>query len=72
VRFSPIRKEQDFPGAGIHLTAPEPVGMRHVLVNGVPIRVDEKQCADYPSSGEAIRSEQRVAAGGGSAVSEAG
>jgi N-acyl-D-amino-acid deacylase len=68
----PIRKERDFPGAGIHLTAPEPVGMRHVLVNGVPIRVDEKQCADYPSSGEVIRSEQRVAAGGGSAVSEAG
>ncbi|CAB4991958.1 unannotated protein [freshwater metagenome] len=39
----PIRRIADFPAGSERLTADQPVGVRHVLVNGVPIRVDEKQ-----------------------------
>ena len=36
----PLRRKRDFPANGERLTAEEPVGMTHVLVNGVPIRTD--------------------------------
>ena len=36
----PLRRVRDFPADGERLTADAPVGMRHVLVNGVPIRTD--------------------------------
>ena len=36
----PLRRVRDFPADGERLTADAPVGMNHVLVNGVPIRVD--------------------------------
>ncbi len=36
----PLRRVRDFPANGERLTADEPVGMTHTLVNGVPIRVD--------------------------------
>jgi N-acyl-D-amino-acid deacylase len=36
----PLRRVRDFPSDGERLTADSPIGMRHVLVNGVPIRVD--------------------------------
>jgi N-acyl-D-aspartate/D-glutamate deacylase len=36
----PLRRIRDFPADGERLTADAPVGMRHTLVNGVPIRVD--------------------------------
>jgi N-acyl-D-aspartate/D-glutamate deacylase len=36
----PLRRLRDFPADGERLTADTPVGMTHVLVNGVPIRVD--------------------------------
>ncbi|HUY65046.1 MAG TPA: amidohydrolase family protein [Acidimicrobiales bacterium] len=36
----PLRRVRDFPADGERLTADAPVGMTHVLVNGVPIRVD--------------------------------
>jgi N-acyl-D-aspartate/D-glutamate deacylase len=39
----PIRRVRDFPADGERLTAEEPVGLRHVLVNGTPIRRDEVQ-----------------------------
>ncbi len=39
----PIRRVADFPAGSERLTADAPVGVRHVLVNGVPIRVDEQQ-----------------------------
>ncbi len=38
----PLRRVRDFPADGERLTADAPVGMAHVLVNGVPIRVDGK------------------------------
>jgi N-acyl-D-aspartate/D-glutamate deacylase len=36
----PVRRVRDFPADAERLTAEEPSGMRHVLVNGVPIRSD--------------------------------
>ena len=36
----PLRRLHDFPAQGERLTADAPVGVTHVLVNGVPIRVD--------------------------------
>jgi N-acyl-D-aspartate/D-glutamate deacylase len=39
----PTRRVRDFPAGGERLTAEDPAGMRHVLVNGTPIRVDEQQ-----------------------------
>jgi N-acyl-D-amino-acid deacylase len=37
----PLRRVRDFPGGSERLTADAPVGVTHVLVNGVPIRRDE-------------------------------
>ena len=36
----PLRRVFDFPANGERLTADQPVGMTHVLVNGTTIRVD--------------------------------
>jgi N-acyl-D-aspartate/D-glutamate deacylase len=36
----PLRRVVDFPAAGERLTADAPEGMTHMLVNGVPIRID--------------------------------
>ena len=38
VGTGPLRRVRDFPAGGERLTAEEPTGMRHVLVNGTPIR----------------------------------
>ena len=34
----PMRRIRDFPANGERLTADAPVGVAHVLVNGIPIR----------------------------------
>ncbi len=39
----PTRRVHDFPADGERLTAEEPIGVRHVLVNGTPIRRDGVQ-----------------------------
>jgi N-acyl-D-aspartate/D-glutamate deacylase len=39
----PTRRVRDFPADAERLTAEEPSGVRHVLVNGTPIRVDGTQ-----------------------------
>ena len=39
----PQRRLRDLPANGQRLTAEEPSGVRHVLVNGTPIRQDEAQ-----------------------------
>ena len=41
----PVRRVADFPAGSSRLTADQPLGMRHVLVNGVPIRRDGAQLA---------------------------
>jgi len=38
----PLRRVRDFPADGERLVADQPVGMVHTVVNGVPIRVDER------------------------------
>jgi len=42
----PTARVRDFPADGERLTAEEPRGLRHVLVNGTPIRVDGVQLDD--------------------------
>ena len=39
----PVRRVRDFPADTERLTADQPTGVRHVLVNGVAIRVDGEQ-----------------------------
>jgi hypothetical protein len=39
----PTRRVRDFPADAERLTAEDPTGLRHVLVNGTPIRVDGAQ-----------------------------
>jgi len=39
----PTTRVRDFPADGERLTCEQPVGVRHVLVNGTPIRRDEVQ-----------------------------
>jgi N-acyl-D-aspartate/D-glutamate deacylase len=57
----PIRRVRDFPGDADRLTAPEPVGVRHVVVNGTPIRVDgEPEPSSVTSRpGRVLRPERR-------------
>ncbi len=43
VGTGPIRRVRDFPADAERLTAEEPTGVRYVLVNGTPIRVDGSQ-----------------------------
>ncbi len=43
VGTGPVKRLADLPADGERLTFEEPTGMRHVLVNGVPIRRDEVQ-----------------------------
>jgi N-acyl-D-aspartate/D-glutamate deacylase len=43
VSTGPLRRVRDFPADAERLTAEEPSGVRHVLVNGAPIRVDGEQ-----------------------------
>jgi N-acyl-D-amino-acid deacylase len=59
VEPGPVRKATDFPGGAVRLTAPEPKGVRHVFVNGTPIRVDEVQQGEGTSAGLLVRSGQR-------------
>ena len=42
----PLRRVRDFPADGERLTADAPVGVRHTLVNGTPIRVDNETVVD--------------------------
>jgi N-acyl-D-amino-acid deacylase len=46
VGTGPTRRVRDFPADAERLTAEEPTGIRHVLVNGTPIRTDEIQDPD--------------------------
>jgi hypothetical protein len=42
----PLRRVRDFPADAERLTADRPRGVRHVLVNGTPIRSDERSLID--------------------------
>jgi len=54
----PMRRVRDFPANGERLTAEEPTGVRHVLVNGTPIRRDGEQL-DAPGLRPGTRPEIR-------------
>jgi N-acyl-D-aspartate/D-glutamate deacylase len=56
----PIQRWDDFPGNGVHLTAPEPIGVRHVFVNGSAIRTDERQCPEQRAVGQLVRPDRRA------------
>jgi N-acyl-D-aspartate/D-glutamate deacylase len=45
VEPGPLRRVRDFPADAERLTADRPAGVRHVLVNGTPIRSDERSHA---------------------------
>jgi N-acyl-D-amino-acid deacylase len=47
VSTGPVRRVRDFPADAERLTAEEPTGMRHVLVNGTPIRLDGVQVTSH-------------------------
>jgi N-acyl-D-aspartate/D-glutamate deacylase len=47
VGTGPLRRVRDFPAGGERLTAEEPAGLRHVLVNGTPIRADGAQVESF-------------------------
>jgi N-acyl-D-aspartate/D-glutamate deacylase len=51
VGTGPIRRVRDFPADAERLTAEEPTGVRHVLVNGTPIRRDDTQLDPRPHPG---------------------
>ena len=46
----PLRRIVDFPADGERLTADRPVGMDHVLVNGVPVRLDGAPTGERPGT----------------------
>ena len=50
----PLRRVRDFPAGSERLTADAPTGVRHVLVNGTPIRLDGEQVADGAGSPRAV------------------
>ncbi len=54
----PLRRICDFPANGERLTADAPSGVTHVLVNGVPIRMDGEVSAEGTASlpGQVLRS----------------
>jgi N-acyl-D-amino-acid deacylase len=54
----PLRRVRDFPAGGERLTADAPTGVVHVLVGGVPIRLDGCQSPEGMQArpGELIRS----------------
>jgi N-acyl-D-amino-acid deacylase len=56
VSTGPLRRVHDFPAEGERLTAEEPRGVRHVLVNGTPIRFDGEQL-DAPATRPGTRPE---------------
>ena len=55
-RLSPggTHRVADFPAAGSRVTADDPSGLRHIVVNGVPIRRDEEPVAAGPLPGQLL------------------
>jgi N-acyl-D-amino-acid deacylase len=45
----PTRRVADLPGGGDRLVTDQPAGVVHVLVNGIPIRADERQLSESPT-----------------------
>jgi N-acyl-D-amino-acid deacylase len=54
----PVRRVRDFPADAERLTADQPVGMQHVVVNGAPIQVDGTR-TDAGNVGRVVRPSAR-------------
>jgi N-acyl-D-aspartate/D-glutamate deacylase len=50
----PLRRVHDLPADGDRLVADQPCGLRHILVNGNPIRIDHAPVADAPLAGQLL------------------
>jgi N-acyl-D-amino-acid deacylase len=50
----PTRRIVDFPAGGDRLVADAPRGLRHVLVNGTPIRRDDEPVSPAPRPGQLL------------------
>jgi hypothetical protein len=50
----PVRRVRDFPANAERLTADQPVGMQHVVVNGTPVQIDGKR-TDAVNAGQVVR-----------------
>ena len=50
----PLRRVRDFPAGTERLTADRPTGVRHVLVNGTPIRLDGAQVDSAARPGRVV------------------
>lgn len=50
----PLRRVRDLPACGDRLVADAPRGLRHILVNGNPIRADHAPVDDAPLAGQLL------------------
>ncbi|UGQ13740.1 amidohydrolase family protein [Yinghuangia sp. ASG 101] len=57
----PTRRLRDFPAGGERLTADRPTGIRHILVNGTPTRIDGVHAPDADLPGHVLRVPRRPA-----------
>jgi N-acyl-D-aspartate/D-glutamate deacylase len=55
----PTRRVRDFPANAERLTADQPTGIRHVLVNGLPIQCEGQSVAPAARPGQVVRPERR-------------
>jgi N-acyl-D-amino-acid deacylase len=51
----PVRRVRDFPADAERLTADEPTGVRHVVVNGAPVQVDGARPDPAARPGQVVR-----------------
>jgi N-acyl-D-aspartate/D-glutamate deacylase len=51
----PLRRVRDFPAGAERLTADQPSGVHQVVVNGVPVRVDERSVEPAPKAGVLVK-----------------
>jgi N-acyl-D-aspartate/D-glutamate deacylase len=51
----PVRRVRDFPANAERLTADAPTGVRHVLVNGVPVQEDGVRGSSERKPGQVVR-----------------
>jgi N-acyl-D-aspartate/D-glutamate deacylase len=50
----PVRRVHDLPAGADRLVADQPAGVRHILVNGTPIRLDHTPVAGAPLAGQLL------------------
>lgn len=56
----PVRRVRDFPAGAERLTADQPTGIRHVVVNGTPVQVDGERVDGDLRPGTVVRSTKRA------------